>query len=28
MIVVFGSVNIDFIVSLKSLPHPGETVLG
>ena len=28
MIVVFGSVNIDFIVSLESLPAPGETVLG
>ncbi len=28
MIVVFGSINIDFIVSLESLPRPGQTVLG
>ena len=28
MIVVFGSINIDFIVSLENLPCPGETVLG
>lgn len=28
MIVVFGSVNLDLIVSVPALPAPGETVLG
>jgi ribokinase len=28
MIVVFGSVNIDLVFALPSLPGPGETVLG
>lgn len=28
MIVVFGSVNADFVVKVPSLPLPGETVLG
>ena len=28
MILVFGSLNIDLVVRVKSLPAPGETVLG
>ncbi len=28
MIVVAGSLNMDFVVSVKQLPSPGETVLG
>ncbi|WP_291295617.1 PfkB family carbohydrate kinase [Elioraea sp.] len=28
MIVVFGSINLDLIVSVPALPAPGETVLG
>ena len=28
MIVVFGSINVDLVVRVKSLPRPGETVLG
>jgi len=28
MIVVFGSINIDLVVPVERLPHPGETVLG
>ena len=28
MIVVFGSINLDLIFSLPSIPRPGETVLG
>lgn len=28
MLVVFGSINLDLIFSLPSLPRPGETVLG
>jgi ribokinase len=28
MIVVFGSINLDFIASLQTLPKPGETALG
>jgi ribokinase len=28
MIVVFGSLNVDLIVPVERLPHPGETVLG
>ncbi len=28
MIVVFGSVNVDFVTRVKTIPHPGETVLG
>jgi ribokinase len=28
MIVVFGSINIDLVFALPSLPRPGETVLG
>ena len=28
MIVVFGSINLDFIASLNALPQPGETALG
>lgn len=28
MITVFGSINIDLIVAVAALPHPGETVLG
>ena len=28
MIVVFGSLNIDLVVGVRSLPRPGETVLG
>ncbi len=28
MIVVFGSINVDVVVPVKSLPRPGETVLG
>ena len=27
MIVVFGSINLDLIFSLPSLPSPGETIL-
>ena len=27
MILVFGSINADFFLSVKSLPRPGETVL-
>jgi ribokinase len=28
MILVFGSINVDLIVPVPHLPHPGETVLG
>jgi ribokinase len=28
MILVFGSLNVDLVVRVKSLPRPGETVLG
>jgi ribokinase len=28
MIVVFGSINVDLVFALTSLPQPGETVLG
>jgi ribokinase len=28
MILVFGSINVDLIVPVPRLPHPGETVLG
>ena len=28
MIVVFGSINLDFIATLHHLPKPGETALG
>src|SRR5436305_10735720 len=28
MILVFGSINIDLMVPVPELPHPGETVLG
>ena len=28
MILVFGSINVDVIVPVPHLPHPGETVLG
>ena len=28
MIVVFGSINVDLVFALPSLPQPGETVLG
>jgi ribokinase len=28
MVVVFGSINLDLIFSLPSIPRPGETVLG
>ncbi len=28
MILVFGSINVDLVVRTKSLPQPGETVLG
>ncbi len=28
MIVIFGSINVDLIVPVGRLPHPGETVLG
>ncbi|HEX3065478.1 MAG TPA: ribokinase [Dongiaceae bacterium] len=28
MIVVFGSINVDLVVPVKTLPRPGETVLG
>jgi ribokinase len=28
MIVVFGSLNVDLVLPVKSLPRPGETVLG
>src|SRR5262249_58158100 len=28
MILVFGSLNIDLVTRVKSLPAPGETVLG
>lgn len=28
MIVVFGSVNVDFVTRVPRIPHPGETVLG
>ena len=28
MIVVFGSVNVDFVTRVEAIPHPGETVLG
>jgi len=28
MILVFGSINIDLVVPVADLPHPGETVLG
>ncbi len=27
MIVVFGSINVDLVVRVRSLPRPGETVL-
>ena len=27
MILVFGSINADFFLNVKSLPRPGETVL-
>ena len=27
MIVVFGSINVDLVVRVPSLPQPGETVL-
>ena len=28
MILVFGSINVDLIIPVPHLPHPGETVLG
>jgi ribokinase len=28
VIVVFGSVNVDFVTRVPRIPHPGETVLG
>ena len=28
MIIVFGSVNVDFVTRVTSIPKPGETVLG
>jgi ribokinase len=28
MVIVFGSINLDLIFSLPSIPRPGETVLG
>ena len=28
MIIVFGSINLDFIFNLPAIPRPGETVLG
>ena len=28
MIVVFGSVNVDFVTRVERIPAPGETVLG
>jgi ribokinase len=28
MVIVFGSINLDLIFNLPSIPHPGETVLG
>ena len=28
MIIVFGSVNVDFVTRVSSIPKPGETVLG
>ncbi len=28
MIVVFGSLNVDFVMSVRRLPQPGETVIG
>src|SRR5262245_29820917 len=28
MILVFGSINVDLVVPVERLPHPGETVLG
>ena len=28
MVVVFGSINVDFVMRLERLPAPGETVLG
>src|ERR1700710_235664 len=28
MIIVFGSINLDLIFNLPSIPRPGETVLG
>ena len=28
MIIVFGSVNVDFVTRVQAIPRPGETVLG
>ena len=28
MIVVFASLNVDFVMQVERLPRPGETVLG
>ena len=28
MIIVFGSVNVDFVTRVEAIPRPGETVLG
>src|SRR5882757_4152464 len=28
MIVIFGSLNVDLLIPVDRLPHPGETVLG
>ena len=28
MIIVFGSVNVDFVTRVDAIPRPGETVLG
>ena len=28
MIVVFGSINVDFVTRVSRIPRPGETMLG
>ena len=28
MVIVFGSINLDLIFELPSIPRPGETILG